>query len=115
VSTVAAPTLPERIRRSLDDFHGRLRGRFGERLRDYRLFGSYARGDEGPDSDVDVLVVIDGLDHHGRGEVFDLCEDVFFVHEVPLSPLALSTTEWQLLVQREYLLARDIQAEGIAL
>lgn len=115
MSATVAIRLPERVRRSLEEFRALLAQRFGARLREYRLFGSYARGDEGPDSDVDVLVVIDGLDHHGRGEVFDLCEDVFFVHEVPLAPLALSTAEWDQLVRREYLLARDIQAEGVAI
>lgn len=26
------------------------------------LFGSYARGDEGPDSDIDLLVILDGVE-----------------------------------------------------
>lgn len=36
-----------------------LRGLYGERLRDVVLFGSWARGDAHPESDIDLLVVLD--------------------------------------------------------
>jgi len=38
----------------------RLAEAFSTRLRRVVLYGSIARGDEGPESDVDVLVVLDG-------------------------------------------------------
>jgi len=37
-----------------------LRDLFGERLREVRMFGSSARGDEDPESDLDLLVVLTG-------------------------------------------------------
>jgi predicted nucleotidyltransferase len=37
---------------------------YGPRLRGVYLFGSRARGDDGPDSDLDVLVVLDKVDHY---------------------------------------------------
>lgn len=36
-----------------------LRELYGERLRDVVLFGSWARGDAHPESDIDLLVVLD--------------------------------------------------------
>jgi hypothetical protein len=36
-----------------------LRGRYGERLKNVLLFGSWARGDAHPESDIDLLVVLD--------------------------------------------------------
>jgi predicted nucleotidyltransferase len=36
---------------------------FGRRLRGVVLFGSQARGDAGPDSDIDVLALLDGPIH----------------------------------------------------
>jgi len=39
---------------------GRLREIYGSRLKRLILFGSQARGDAGPESDVDVLVVLSG-------------------------------------------------------
>ena len=39
-----------------------LRGVYGERLRQVLLFGSWARGDAHPESDIDLLVVLDRVD-----------------------------------------------------
>ena len=38
-----------------------LQTRFGKRLVSVILYGSYARGQSGPDSDVDLLIVAEGL------------------------------------------------------
>jgi predicted nucleotidyltransferase len=39
-----------------------LRGLYGDRLRKVLLFGSWARGDAHPESDIDLLVVLDRMD-----------------------------------------------------
>ena len=44
----------------LKDLRRRLRAALGERLREALLYGSHARGEATPASDVDVLVVVDG-------------------------------------------------------
>jgi len=41
------------------EFARRARERFGDRIRRVVLFGSVVRGTDGPDSDVDVLVISD--------------------------------------------------------
>ena len=81
------------------------------------LFGSYARGGAGEDSDVDVLVVIDALTDREELEVVDLasaikrgCEDW-----VGLAPLPLSTSRARELRAQGRMLWRDIAAEGVAL
>jgi predicted nucleotidyltransferase len=101
------------VRDALGDLRSRLRARFAERLQDFRLFGSYARGDFGPDSDVDVLVVVAELGRRERREVFDITEEVFFDRLVHISPLALSSAEWQTLRDREYRLASEIARDGM--
>ena len=50
-----AVTLPDAF---LPALHARLRALYGERLVRAVLFGSYARGEATPESDVDVLVVL---------------------------------------------------------
>jgi predicted nucleotidyltransferase len=39
-----------------------LRRLFGERLVSVKVFGSYAAGEETPDSDVDILIVLDAAE-----------------------------------------------------
>jgi predicted nucleotidyltransferase len=48
-----------RLRSILDELHYRLRALYGDDLLSLELFGSQARGDADPGSDVDVLVVLD--------------------------------------------------------
>ena len=48
----------EAVERALADFVAAIRRHYGERLLGLYLFGSRARGDHAPDSDVDVAVVL---------------------------------------------------------
>ena len=56
----AAPPIPDKLKETLRWATGRLREIYGPRLKRLVLFGSQARGDATPESDVDVLVVLDG-------------------------------------------------------
>lgn len=107
--------IPPRIRGAVIELGRRLELRFGPRLLDLRLFGSYARGDWGPDSDVDVLVVILELSRAEQREVFDLGYDVSMELQVPLAPLALSSEEYALLRSRELRIVREIDRDGVRL
>lgn len=49
------------IDRVLAEFVEGLRGVYGDRLITVALFGSRARGDDRPESDVDLLVIADGM------------------------------------------------------
>jgi predicted nucleotidyltransferase len=51
------------IRALLDDLRSGLEELYGDRLRGVYLFGSYARGEADAESDVDVLIVLDQIDH----------------------------------------------------
>lgn len=53
-------SLSPHIQSLLWDLRGRLEAFYGDRLDQVVLYGSYARGEETPDSDVDVMVVLEG-------------------------------------------------------
>jgi uncharacterized protein len=109
-------SLPPAVEAALDRFRVSLQARFGDRLREIVLFGSQARGDAHEESDVDVLVVVDGLTERERVEVMDLAYDADAADRdawVGLSPLPYSTAQAQELRGREKLLFRDIDREGV--
>lgn len=80
-----------------------------------RLFGSYARGDENEDSDVDVLVLIDGLTPLEQWRTAGKEMPIAIETGLLIAPLLLSTERFEELRRRERLIAKDIDAEGIAL
>lgn len=53
--------LPPPVSLALDDLKRTLAALYGDRLRDVYLYGSYARGMAGPDSDVDVMIALPKL------------------------------------------------------
>lgn len=107
--------IPPSLRPALEAYAARLRAIFGERLRELRLFGSYARGEAHEDSDVDVLVLVDGLTDLEIGVVATEAAYTMIDTGVPISPLPMSTERLEQLRRGERLLAKDLDTEGIPL
>jgi predicted nucleotidyltransferase len=82
VSPVALEEVLARLkpedRQGVEEFRDSVRRHFGPRLRDLRLFGSKARGDDHEESDIDVLVLLDGCESRDRDAVWDLATSVSF-------------------------------------
>lgn len=69
---------------------------YGERLRGLYLYGSYARGVAGPESDLDVAVVLDRFDDHWAEikRSSDLVGDLSLRYGVSLSLYRIRAGEW---------------------
>jgi predicted nucleotidyltransferase len=84
------------IARAVETYAGALRERYGALLKGMYLFGSRARGDFGPYSDVDVAVVLD--DSVGEASqttpLSELAYDVFLQTGAEIQPWAFRETEW---------------------
>jgi len=61
---------------ALGEFSTRIRAALGPNLRELRLFGSKARGDARPDSDLDVLVVVAGDRVGSEDQAIDIAFDI---------------------------------------
>ena len=92
-----------------------LDGRFDGRLVELRLFGSRARGEGHPESDLDVLVVVQALTSAERREVGHFSGDILTRHGVLVAPLALSAAELDHLRARERRIVAEIDRDGIPL
>ena len=78
------------------------------------LFGSRARGEGRPDSDLDVLVVVVRDDFPIRRHIFDVAYEVFLQTDVLISPLVLSRDGLATLKQNGRRLAREIERDGVS-
>jgi uncharacterized protein len=109
----AEPLLPPRLSVALRDYAERLRAGLGSRLCGVKLFGSWARGQAGPTSDVDVWVLVDTLDVVTRNRPFEAAHQTLVEHGLDLTPTVMDQAEWQLLLGRERRIALDIEREGL--
>lgn len=107
--------LPISVRLALSEYAKRLRVLFGDRLLDVRLFGSFARGEANEDSDVDVLVLVEGLTDMEIGIVAGEAAPVIHKTGLPLAPLPMSGQHLATLRRQGRALARSLDREGISL
>lgn len=89
-----------------------------ERVTVYKLilFGSRARGDAEPSSDMDVLVVLEGASSEkDRDYVSDCAWEAGFEHGIVVVPVVYTRNEWENSPERHSLLALAVEKEGVLL
>lgn len=95
----------------LGRFRAALHARFGDRLERLVLFGSRARGEGHEHSDLDVLVLVDGLTREERVAIFDMALDLELDTRLAIGPIARDPRAWS----DATVLAHEIRRDGIAL
>ena len=100
---------------ALEALKNALISRLGSSLVKVVLYGSRARGDYDEESDIDIAVIVDGLNRTLKRELIDLVADIELEYLVPLSTLVLSSQSHKNLIQRERRIALDIEREGVPL
>lgn len=73
------------VERAVDEFAGRVAERIPDRLLEIVLYGSWARGTARPDSDVDLLVVVESRDTQITDLIQGVALDVDLEHMTLLS------------------------------
>lgn len=89
--------LEDWLRELLRDMRRELTAIYGDRLKGLYLFGSRARGEAAPDSDVDLLIVLDEVGHY-YGELertAELVSSLSLRHDVSISRVFVPAAEWQ--------------------
>jgi predicted nucleotidyltransferase len=79
------------------------------------LFGSRARGDAEPDSDMDVLVVADDLTEKDEDYISECAWEAGFESGVVIVPVVFSRVEWENGPERFSLLAEAVKSDGVHL
>ena len=78
----------------LDAYRGALAERFPGLVEEVVIFGSKARGDAGPDSDLDVLVIIGEGDRSRKKEVRHIGHSLAIFSEAVPSIMIYTRAEW---------------------
>ncbi len=100
-------------RQALQEFATYLHTHWRQEVLSAALFGSKARGDSHPGSDIDVLVITVHEDRHTRGEILRIAAQISLKYDLILSPRVIGKPRWEKM--RSFSLYRNIQQEAIPL
>lgn len=108
-------SLSEQEIAALRAFTSALQERFGQQLMEVLLFGSRARGEAHPGSDIDVVVILDLPDARALSDARGLGFDMWLTYGVLLSIRAMSRQSWQAMAAMQSLFYRNVLRDGIPL
>lgn len=107
--------LTDREKEALKLFKKELQETFSNQMKEFKLFGSKARGEAGKFSDVDVLVVLNSDDWRDKSKVHAVANRVFLETDVDFAPRIFTVAMVQTLRAHGSPLLANIDREGIAL
>jgi len=103
--------LRENEKRAVEALKSKLRERFD--VRDMRLFGSKARGQAGPDSDVDIMIELEKRSPEIQSEIDDITFEVNLGNDSFITTIVFGHDELQQGPMKESPIYKMIQKEGI--
>jgi len=115
MSKSLSPLLSPSERKAVARFVEFLRQRYPGRILQAVLFGSKARGDSRPWSDIDILIVVDSEDWRFQHAISTLAARVSLEYDVLIGPRVIGQERWERMKQRRFGLYQNIVSEGIPL
>jgi predicted nucleotidyltransferase len=107
--------LTSREQAAVGEYLAHIRDAFPGRILSVTLFGSKARGDSDPESDLDLLLVVDGESRQFRSQLWRIASDVSLEYGLVISVRVFGQERWAQTRRLRLPLYRAIAAEGIPL
>jgi predicted nucleotidyltransferase len=104
------PKVTSEEKKALQEFVHYLQQSIPDKIVSVALFGSKARGDCAPDSDVDVLVILNQENRELRRSILKMAARISLDHDVLLSPGVIGQQRWD--EMRGFSLYRNILQEA---
>ena len=105
---LAIQRISENKRRALESFVNVLKEKYGDRIHKIILFGSTARGEAEEESDIDILIIADGV---AQKEVSKIAFQILLKYGEVVSPIVEDKQQFE--KYRDYSFYRNILREGI--
>lgn len=110
-----AEHLAAKERRAIRAFVQVLREQLADQVLEAMLYGSKARGDDDPWSDIDILILVAEESWPLRAQISTLAADISLDHSVLLAPRVVGVERWERMKRAGWGLYRNVATEGIPL
>jgi predicted nucleotidyltransferase len=105
-------SLKRRDRKVIIEFVNDLQAEFDAVLQGVILYGSKARGDDGVESDIDLLVILTEFDWRDRNRITDIASHISLWQDVVLMPKVFSLERWQEMAKGPYPFFNEVFKDG---
>jgi predicted nucleotidyltransferase len=102
-------------KKAVKEFFHLLNEKIGMNLVEVKVFGSKARGEDSPESDIDILVILKQVDKKKRDIITDIAFEVGLKYDLFLSVVVYSQDMFYSPLSKETLFYQNVQREGISI
>lgn len=109
--------MPQTMQQLIQQYVSNIHDIYGFHLRQIILYGSYARGDFRPDSDIDIMILLDLSDidiKKYRHQLSDMTFDFNMDYDVDIKPIAKNEEHYHKWVDN-YPFYSNVNREGVRL
>lgn len=109
--------MPQMVQNLMEQYVSEIKKIYGSHLKEIILYGSYARGDFGPDSDIDIMILLDisDLELKNYGQTLSyMTYDFNLENDLDIKPIAKNETHFRKWTEN-YPFYANVEKEGVIL